>query len=241
MVELFGPVRRTTLSREVADRLAAVIRSGALAPGSRLPAERVLGEQLGVGRTSIREALRMLQATGMITVRPGHGVFVADLAKLEDRPFAQWEARFNYRVEELIEARLAIEPMAAACAARRSTPDDLHAIHGTLAEFQRGIDEGDLAMMVLADSGFHYAVAQAARNRVFQSMLQYFHHLLIESQRASLSPAERPRHVLSRHHAVYAAIAAGDAATAETAMRDHLMSFVSDMAEIDSAFVQGFR
>src|SRR3712207_6248268 len=117
MVSQLAPVRRTTLSAEVADRLSEAIRSGELRPGARLPAERDLGVQLGVGRTSVREAMRMLQVTGMITVRPGAGVFVANLPSPNDRPFARWDSLYHYRVEELFEARLAIEPPAAARAA----------------------------------------------------------------------------------------------------------------------------
>ena len=62
----------------------------------------------------------MLQATGMVTVRPGDGVFVASLASRSDHPFARWESLYHYRVEELFEARLAIEPLAAARAAKRA-------------------------------------------------------------------------------------------------------------------------
>ena len=62
---------------------------------------------------------------------------------------------------------------------------------------------------------------------------------MIESQRASLSPPERPRRVLAKHRAIYAAITAGDAHAAELAMRDHLMSFVSDMGVINPSFIEG--
>lgn len=119
MASQLAPVRRVTLSGEVADRLSEAIRLGELLPGARLPAERDLGVQFGVGRTSIREALRMLQATGMVTVRAGDGVFVADYASTADHPFARWESQYQYRVEELFEVRLAIEPIAAARAATR--------------------------------------------------------------------------------------------------------------------------
>src|SRR5215216_6699787 len=239
MVSQLAPVRRTTLSGEVADRLAEAIRSGELAPGVRLPAERDLGAQFGVGRTSVREALRMLQATGLVTVRPGDGVFVASFASRSDHPFARWESLYHYGVEELFEARLAIEPLAAARAANRATEDDLRALSATLVEFERAVEEDDLAAMVLADGDFHEVVTRASRNRMFQAMLSVANHLLIESKRAGLGAPGRPRRVLAKHRAIFDAIAAGDAQAAECAMRDHLMSFVSDMSVGDPSKADG--
>jgi GntR family transcriptional regulator, transcriptional repressor for pyruvate dehydrogenase complex len=239
MVSQLAPVRRITLSGEVADRLSEAIRSGELPPGARLPAERELGVQFGVGRTSIREALRMLQATGMVTVRPGDGVFVATCSSPHEPPFARWESLYHYRVEELFEARLAIEPLAAARAASRATEDDLRALAATLVEFERGVDEDDLAAMMLADGNFHEAVTRASRNRMFQAMLGIANHLLIESKRAGLGAPGRPRRVLAKHRAIFDAIAAGDAHLAESAMRDHLLSFVSDMGVGDPSLADG--
>jgi GntR family transcriptional regulator, transcriptional repressor for pyruvate dehydrogenase complex len=239
MVSQLAPVRRITLSGEVADRLSEAIRSGELPPGARLPAERELGVQFGVGRTSIREALRMLQATGMVTVRPGDGVFVATCSSPHEPPFARWESLYHYRVEELFEARLAIEPLAAARAASRATEDDLRALSATLVEFERGVEEDDLAAMVLADGDFHEAITRASRNRMFQAMLGVANHLLIESKRAGLGAPGRPRRVLAKHRAIFDAIAAGDAQLAENAMRDHLMSFVSDMGVDDPSLADG--
>jgi GntR family transcriptional regulator, transcriptional repressor for pyruvate dehydrogenase complex len=239
MVRQLAPVRRVTLSGEVAGRLSEAIRSGELPPGARLPAEREHSVQLGVGRTSIREALRILQATGMVTVRPGDGVFVAICSSPKDQPFARWEALYHYRVGELLEARLAIEPLAAARAASLANDDDLHTLLATLVEFERAIEEDDLAAMVLANGDVHEAITRASRNRMFQAMLGVANNLLIESKRAGLGAPGRPRRVLAKHRAIFDAIAAGDSQAAESAMRDHLMSFVSDMGVGDPSEADG--
>jgi GntR family transcriptional regulator, transcriptional repressor for pyruvate dehydrogenase complex len=239
MVSQLAPVRRTTLSGEVANRLTEAIRSGELAPGARLPAERELGVKFGVGRTSVREALRMLQATGLVTVRPGDGAFVANVSSANDRSFARWESLYHYRVEELFEARLAIEPLAAARAAKRADEDDVNSIAAALTAFEQGVNECDLAGMVLADDDFHGAIMLASRNRMFQAMLGVANHLSLESKRAGLSAPGRPPHVLAKHRAIFAAIAGGDSQAAESAMRDHLMSFVSDMGVGDSSIAEG--
>lgn len=227
------PIRRTTVSGEVADRLVGLIRSGELPPGARLPSERELGVQFGVGRTSVREAVRMLQATGLVTVRPGHGIFVASDSPGAGWPFARWEANFHYRVEELFEARIAIEPRAAARAAALAGHDDRDALARSLARFETAIHASDLPEMVLADSDFHDAIMRASHNRLFQAMFSVANHLLIESRRASLSTSDRAPRVLDKHRAIYDAIVAGDAPGAEQAMRAHLLSFASDMQVAD--------
>ncbi len=175
----------------------------------------------------------------MVTVRPGDGVFVAIFSSPNDHPFARWESLYHYRVEELFEARLAIEPLAAARAANRANEDDLHTISATLVAFERAIEEDDLAAMVLADGDFHEAIMRASRNRMFQAMLGVANHLLIESKRAGLGAPGRPPRVLAKHRAIFEAIAAGDSQAAESAMRDHLMSFVSDMGVGDPSVADG--
>ena len=224
-----SPIRRTTLSAEVADRLTEAIRMGQFEPGERLPSERDLGVRFGVGRTSIREAIRTLQATGLVTVRPGAGMFIADDQSISVEPFANWESRYQYRIDELFETRLALEPVAAARAAARASREEIEEIALCVRDLEQAIADKSLAAMVLADAGFHFAVVKASKNRLILTMLQSLRHVLAESQRASLSPAERPRRVLAMHTAVLEAIAARDSLAAETAMRSHLMSFLHDM------------
>lgn len=126
-------------------------------------------------------------------------------------------------------------------ALQRAEPYDLEVLSVTLEDLERGIVDGDLAAMVIADSSFHNAIARASQNRMFQAMFKGAHHLLIESQRASLCPPERRARVLTKHRAIFEAIVAGDALNADQAMRDHLMSFVSDMGVIDPSFLNGSR
>ena len=229
MTGVVEPIRRTTLSGEVAERLSNLIRSGEWAAGVRIPSERDLGVRFGVGRTSIREALRMLQATGLVFVRPGDGVYVADPSAAAEAPFARWESRYHYSVQELFEARLAIEPVAAGQAALRATAKDVEAMAAAVVALQNAIERADLTAMVLSDSDFHTAITHASGNRLFQAMLSAVDHLLVESRRASLGAVERRPGVPARHRAIYDAIVAHDEERAAAAMRDHLLSFAVDM------------
>src|SRR5579875_2219495 len=112
------PVRRLKVSDSVAAQLERLITSGRYAPGEKLPPERVLAEEFGVGRSSMREALRMVEAAGLLRTVHGIGVFVASNAR---RAAALSELLMfdDFTIANLFEVRLTIEPAAAALAARR--------------------------------------------------------------------------------------------------------------------------
>lgn len=115
------PVRRLKVADSVAAQLERLITDGGFALGDRLPAERVLAEQFGVGRSSMREALRMVEALGLVRTDHGVGVFVVRPEKQE--PSASQLLLFDeFTVGDLFEVRLPMEEKAASLAARRVTP-----------------------------------------------------------------------------------------------------------------------
>lgn len=111
-------VRRTPLAEQAADLLLERIRGGEWALGAKLPGESTLGPQLGVGRSTVREAIRRLAGQGVLATRQGAGVFVASLDVLED-----WRTSLSTAdITSVLEARIAIEVEAAALAAVRRSP-----------------------------------------------------------------------------------------------------------------------
>ena len=123
------------LFQEVAERIAAMIEGGSYPPGSRLPGEREIAEQLGVSRVTVREAEIALQARGMVTIKTGSGVYVTDaMAARGDEPPA-------VSAFELTEARSLFESEAAALAASTITPETLDRLDELLEIM--GHDDGD--------------------------------------------------------------------------------------------------
>ena len=112
-----APIKPRQRYEDVADRLAADIRAGRLAPGERLPSERDLARRLEVGRASVREAIAALQVAGMIETRPGSGSFVAAGAAERSRE------THDSSPSDLLEARALLEPAVARLAAQRGGPD----------------------------------------------------------------------------------------------------------------------
>lgn len=167
-MERVTQVRRASLADQAADLLLERIRSGEWALGEKLPGETTLAPQLGVGRSTVREAIRQLAGRGVLTSRQGAGVFVTALEVPED-----WDAVLRRAdIASVIEARVAIEAEAAALAAARRTPADLRAIRRALA--RRAENRSAIERHVDVDTQFHRAIVVAAHNPVLVEMFDSF-------------------------------------------------------------------
>lgn len=221
-------IERTSVITEVMNRVRALIASGDVGVGERLPSERELRECLGVGRSTIREALRALEALGLIEIRQGQGAYVRRVLQLEARSFTDQPMEDWVQLPRLVEARLPIETYAAALAALRRSDDCLSQLSDKLENFRRAMVRNDLSQVVLADYEFHSLIADAA-SPALASCLDSLGVLLINSRRVSLSRVDRLPHVLEKHRLIYEAIAAQDPVKASRSMSDHLVDFISEL------------
>jgi GntR family galactonate operon transcriptional repressor len=155
--------------------IGAWILDGRYRPGDTLPREEDLTESLGVSRTSLREAVKVLCAKGLLEARPRVGVKVRarDDWRLLDPVVLSWHPdirRDSHLVSGLIEARRIIEPAAAELAARRATSADLAAIEGAYDAMARSLP-ADIASCCEADLAFHGAVISASHNFVLKGLI----------------------------------------------------------------------
>jgi GntR family transcriptional repressor for pyruvate dehydrogenase complex len=222
------PLRRKTVSERVAETLREYIQEN-LQPGDRLPPERELCQRLGVGRTTLREGLRILQSERHVTVRAGSGAYVT--VPGENTPFAHWPQRLDATVEELLQVRLLLEPAAAglAAVADRLPSEKELALQPALDAMQSATDEGQLERRVEADLAFHMAVAKLGGNVVLVTVLDRIAELLAESRRVSLSYPRRVTMVHAAHGKVRDAIVSGLPDVAAREMTLHLAAFARDM------------
>ena len=204
------------------DAILEMIASGQLKPGDALPPERELGNQFGVSRTVIREAVRALSAKGLLEVRSGSGVrIVAVDAKTVRESMRHFVKGSMLEYAKVDEVRRVLEVAAAGIAAERATPEDIERIDATLAEMSQSVD--DLKTSIEVDLAFHRAVAAATHNELFGVLHDSIGEMLVEVRRRNLSlgPAER-RLVIDMHRAIRDRVAEHDPAAAQQAMRDHL-------------------
>src|ERR1051325_10205567 len=140
----FTRVPRLALSDHIVEQIADLIARGALKPGDRIPSEKQLCEKFGVGRTSVREALRSLSVMGVLQSHMGDGTFVStDASRFLERSF-QWGLLLNPKVvEDLIETRLMLESHNAHLAALKAAPEDLARMEDSVRHMEASVAKPD--------------------------------------------------------------------------------------------------
>ncbi|HLZ71185.1 MAG TPA: FadR/GntR family transcriptional regulator [Dehalococcoidia bacterium] len=216
-----GPVRRTNLSAAIADRIAESIAQGKLPAGSRLQSERELSDLFGVGRSSIREAIKTLESRGLVEGRQGEGRFVRaqDLAGLV-RPPAGPLSVSEREVAQLYEARRIIEPGMAALAAERGGRRDLAAARRLLERHEERVNAGSYGGA--EDTAFHLKVAAMAENPLLARLLEAVLQALHAIREPALRSTPSIKLSLAGHWRVLEALEAHDPDAAQNAALAHL-------------------
>ncbi|MFE0328739.1 FadR/GntR family transcriptional regulator [Streptomyces sp. NPDC003753] len=216
-----GALRPSPLVEQATDRLREQIAGGHWPVGTRLPGETTLAKELGVGRSTVREALRALAGAGLVQPRHGSGVFVIATEPVED-----WPTRLRRAaVTDVYEVRMAVEVHAARLAAHRRTPDDITAIQAAL-ERRRTASAADDEAFVDADIALHTAVVAAAHNAVLADLFADFTPALRECLVTMLSlTGLRDQDANTgddTHAALVRAVADGDPEAAGAVLREEL-------------------
>jgi GntR family transcriptional regulator, transcriptional repressor for pyruvate dehydrogenase complex len=213
-------IPRNRVYSEVAKQLQTRIVNK-LKPGDMLPPERELVRTFGVSRGSIRDAIRSLEAVGLLEPRQGIGTVVRQISPdAVLTPVTNALLQERRTIQELLEVRNIIEPALARRAALHASPGQIAEMRAILNRQQEKVRSGEPA--IDEDSAFHYAIALAADNSVMMKLARVLMDLLRET-RESLSHVEgRPEKSLAGHLRIVAALQLGDASGAEAAMRRHL-------------------
>ncbi|WP_319019186.1 FadR/GntR family transcriptional regulator [Glutamicibacter sp. JL.03c] len=213
-------VKRTPLADQAAELLLDRIRSGEWPLGAKLPGETTLAPQLGVGRSTVREAIGQLVGKSVLQTRQGAGVFVVALDASED-----WDVVLRRAdIASVIEARIAIESEAASLAGAKRTAQQLRLIRRMLK--QREECKGTRDEYVDADMRFHRAVVEASNNPVLLELFDTFVPRLRQSMIEMLRIGKPPQADIDHasHEAIVEAIADQDCARAAKSSRTHLES-----------------
>ena len=230
------PPRR--LHHLVVDQLLGQIVRGEYPPGSLLPTEPEIAGRHAVSRSVVREAMRVLDAKGLIEVRQGSGTRVTPPERWDSLDPAilgvlRGRGAGAAVLRDLLEARTIIECEVAALAADRRGPAELAALEAALVVMRAAL--ADPPRFVTGDSAFHAALLHAAGNRVLERVAQPMHELLSYAQQLTDAIPGVLGRALADHEAIAAAVSRGDAAAARDAMRVHLDQTRRDIISITEA------
>lgn len=217
------------------DQLGEAIVAGRYAPGSAIPPEPLLGEEFGVSRTVVREAIKSLVAKGLVITGPkvGTRVLPAEQWNWFDQSVVRWHTRVGLSHEflrDLQELRRVVEPAAVRLAAVRATPEDLADIEAAFAGMKHAIDHG--GDYVTHDLLFHQGLLRACHNRMLVQMSKALGALLRTSFELSTAKPHGPAQSLPLHRAVLDAVIAHDADGAERAALVLIDGAYTDMQEV---------
>jgi DNA-binding FadR family transcriptional regulator len=217
------PVR---LYRQIAALISDRIDEGLFAVGSLLPAERDLAEQLGVSRTSVREALIALEVSGKVSIRVGHGVQILQATpRLDHLAASAVVSEGDIGPIQLMEARRLVEPRSAELAAANHNQSNLERIERAMQEHARAKSVKSIEYRDW-DRTFHIEIAQASGNAaltlVVKTLWDYRRKPMFEKIEELLMGPDRLDETAAEHGRIFEAIAAGDRTRARGAMKAHL-------------------
>jgi GntR family transcriptional repressor for pyruvate dehydrogenase complex len=213
------PVLRRKLTETVAEQLLTAIRG--LPAGARVPSERELTKELGVGRSTVREALNGLAMLGIVEIRHGQGVFVTGETGPSAEPSSILAALERGVTHEFVEARLIVEVEVAGLAAVRRTDEDLARLESAI-KTQEARLRGDLDALIDVAASFNVLLAEAAHNEVLRAMIQSFVALMLERAPKIYSLEGFAEWDIQEHRGIYEAVRDRDSERARKLMRVHI-------------------
>jgi GntR family transcriptional repressor for pyruvate dehydrogenase complex len=221
MKHVFVPVEKQSLSDRLAREIKASIQAGTYVRGDRLPPIMEMARRFNVGHPTIREALKKLEAMGIIEIRHGSGVYVARSEDVLVLVSPDYSGRVTKKLLlDLIRARIPLEMQSAAEAVRNASPEHLREMRRLLMRAEENL--GDDNKLNALNMGFHHEVAQASGNTVLAQLLNVLHELFVEEQRLILGIFGSRERDLEEHLSILDAIEQRSESLAVERMRTHL-------------------
>ena len=212
-----------SLVQEISDYLMDRMISGELKPGDKLPSDRSLSADYNVGRSSIREALKVLSALGLINILPGNGTFIAAghtdffLAPLSWSLFVG-----QHDTAHLLEMRSIIEAETAKMAAERADEESKEKLAAIYDQMQAAYRSENFQAFLDSDLDFHLAIASCSGNPVLHRLLQTSRRILTSISKGGMGKIRYLDDIAAEHSAIYEAIINGKTSNAQSHMRTHL-------------------
>jgi GntR family transcriptional regulator, transcriptional repressor for pyruvate dehydrogenase complex len=221
----FKPIKAQKISVQIADQIRSSIMNALFSAGEKLPPERELAKLFEVSRPTLREALNILAAAGLIETHQGGGSTVKSLLDMSPgNPLAELIKNERERALDVVEVRKSIEACAAFYAAERSLPEDLRKLEKIVEEMAENITRKEPSLEL--DALFHITVAQTTHNVVWLHLMQSIFDAMKEFQRgvwrAVYLTEDDHRTLYSQHRAVFNAISSRQPDQARDAMLAHL-------------------
>lgn len=222
---MITPIDKMSVTDKVIESLRSYIQEPIRHEGEKLPTETVLSQHLGVGRSTVREALRVLQTMGYVKIIHGKGAFIQSQSPTNSLA-EQWIADNYYTLNEIYSVREILEPPMAALASQNSTAQECESLHQIVSDLAQALnvphESTNPNYLAQLDRSFHEKICEITHNSILISIYQNISSILETYRINSFSIYENQRNVLIPHIKIAEAIAAHDAQRASEEMRKHI-------------------
>ena len=225
---MYQPIESARLYEQIVEQIEQRILKGELHVGDQLPPERDLGEQFGVSRTAVREAVKALRQKGLLETYPGRGTFITNGTSQAMRHSLNLVVNLGraHGSDDLVQVREILEPEIAALAAKHVTSEQLAAMDQAVAAMDGALDDAE--RFIEADLDFHLALAEATRNDVIPILIDSIVDLLREQRKSIFSTPGGPQRGQVHHKRILKAVKQQDPNAARKAMHAHLVQVRQD-------------
>ena len=225
-----NPVKKVRLSDSVINAIKEMISEDGFKPGDKFYSENELTKKLQVSRSSIREALRILEVTGQVNVKQGKGIFVTDKQGQQFSEFSSWLKANEQSIRDNFEVRLIIEPKAAGYAAEKADKKDLGKMEEAYNSFVVYARNLKVEEAIVCDGKFHRLLAGATKNKTLYVLMKAMIMNLPNGWISSLYTPGRIEQTVEEHNDILQAIKNHDKIGAENAMTRHLLNALHDIS-----------
>ena len=234
-----APVR---VFEQAVEQIRELILSGEFEPNEKLPSEVELSKQLDVSRSSIREALRVLEAEGVIDVKRGAGVFVATnpFQNAIRGDYVRWLAKREESLIQLLKVRQSLEELTAGLAATLASKEIIQALHKNVQRQSEIIEqpeenlESNIDELARLDQQFHLEISAASGNQIAHEIISHIFPAYNQSNKAVIYVGGRQYKMVDEHWRIYNALKARNSALAEKEMRAHIARIISELPKIET-------
>jgi GntR family transcriptional repressor for pyruvate dehydrogenase complex len=222
-------VSRVPIVQQVVNSMKDFVASDGTEVGQKLPTEKEWCENLSVGRGTVREAFRILEARGLVEIKPGRGAFLVSKKELGQEELAEWFLQNEVELKDYIEVRSAVEPLCARLIARRASDSELEQLERVHQRFIRAVEEEDIAGMAKYDERFHKHIVECSRNKMLIFICKKIDECIRDFRLKTFQVPQNARNAIKAHQDIVDAIKARDEEVAELYAKRHISLINIDM------------
>lgn len=224
-------MNKKPVSEQVYLSLREKITNGTYNVKDKLPTEQALCTEYGVGRSTVREATRALQARGYVEIKRGSGVYVISQTEYAPEGISKWLLDNKESIVNYMDVRMAIEDLAVTLFIQQFDKKQFKALQGIEILFEKAVEEGDVYSMVAMDEGLHGAIAKGTRNQLLISINKQLEETFKRYRFMTFSNVENRKEAVDAHRSILESIYNRDTNNAKYNMRGHLRVSVDNAIE----------